>query len=118
MASARSDETAIKKMWKILSTNGTMDKMRKDLHEDPEFKEWQETVNIELQRIIESDDTQSYEKIIPVASVTGIFLVDTDRTMCPGVNSAWDSPGGKGGRCVRLTTYHPCGAERQEIRGL
>ena len=25
---------------------------------------------------------------IPVASVTGIFLVDTDRTMCPGVNSA------------------------------
>ena len=25
---------------------------------------------------------------IPVASVTGIFLVDTDRTMCPRVNSA------------------------------
>ena len=25
---------------------------------------------------------------IPVASVTGIFLVDTDRTMSPGVNSA------------------------------
>ena len=25
---------------------------------------------------------------------------------------------GKGGRCVRLTTYHPCSAERQEIRGL
>ena len=25
---------------------------------------------------------------IPVASVTGICLVDTDRTMCPGVNSA------------------------------
>ena len=25
---------------------------------------------------------------IPVASVTGIFLVDTDRTICPGVNSA------------------------------
>ena len=24
---------------------------------------------------------------IPVASVTGIFLVNTDRTMCPGVNS-------------------------------
>ena len=56
--------------------------------------------------------------------VTGIFLVDTDRTMCPGVNSASkkmstrDSPGGKGGRCVGLTTYHPCSAERQEIRGL
>ena len=29
-----------------------------------------------------------------------------------------DSPGGKGGRCVRLTTYHPCSVERQEIRGL
>ena len=29
-----------------------------------------------------------------------------------------DSPGGKGDRCVRLTTYHPCSAERQEIRGL
>ena len=29
-----------------------------------------------------------------------------------------DSPGGKGGRCVRLTTYHPFSAERQEIRGL
>ena len=29
-----------------------------------------------------------------------------------------DSPGGKGGRCVRLTTYHPCSAGRQEIRGL
>jgi len=25
---------------------------------------------------------------IPVASFTGIFLVDTDITMCPGVNSA------------------------------
>jgi len=24
---------------------------------------------------------------------------------------------GKGGRCVRLTTYHPCSAERQENRG-
>ena len=61
---------------------------------------------------------------IPVASVTGIFLVDTDRTMCPGVNSAskkmstGDSPEGKGGRCVRLTTYHSCSAERQEIRSL
>ena len=32
--------------------------------------------------------------------------------------STRDSPGGKGGRCVRLTTYHPCIAERQEIRGL
>jgi len=32
--------------------------------------------------------------------------------------STRDSPGGKGGRCVRLTTYHPCSAERQEFRGL
>ena len=32
--------------------------------------------------------------------------------------STRNSPGGKGGRCVRLTTYHPCSAERQEIRGL
>lgn len=37
--------------------------MRKDLHEDPKFKEWQETLNKELQRIIESDDTKSYENI-------------------------------------------------------
>ena len=27
-------------------------------------------------------------------------------------------PLGKGGRCVSLTTYHPCSTERQEIRGL
>ena len=32
--------------------------------------------------------------------------------------STRDSPRGKGGRCVRLTTYHPCSAERQETRGL
>jgi hypothetical protein len=25
-----------------------------------------------------------------------------------------NSPGGEGGRCVRLTTYHPCSAECQE----
>ena len=25
-------------------------------------------------------------RAVPVASVTGIFLVDTDRTTCPGVN--------------------------------
>jgi hypothetical protein len=35
----------------------------------------------------------------------------SDRTMCPGVDSASkneyrDNSGGKGGRCVRLTTYH------------
>ena len=32
--------------------------------------------------------------------------------------STRDCPGGNGGRCVRLTIYHPCSAERQEIRGL
>ena len=32
--------------------------------------------------------------------------------------STRDSPGGKGGRCVRLTTYHPCSAKCQEIQGL
>ena len=32
--------------------------------------------------------------------------------------STRDPPGGKGGRCVRLTTYHPCSAKRQEIRDL
>lgn len=63
MDAASSDETAIKKMWKILSTNSTMDNMRKDLHEDPKFKEWQETINRDLQRIVESDNTKSYEKI-------------------------------------------------------
>jgi len=35
----------------------------------------------------------------------------SDRSMCLGANSAskseyQDIPGGKGGRCVRLTTYH------------
>ena len=39
------------------------------------------------------------------------FLVALDRSMCPGADSAsknedQDIRGGKGGRCVRLTTYH------------
>jgi hypothetical protein len=44
----------------------------------------------------------------------------TDGTMCPGVDSASRNEyqgfplGGEGGRCVRLTTYHPRSAERQE----
>jgi hypothetical protein len=37
--------------------------MRKDLHENPDFKEWQETVNRDLQQIIESDNSKSYEEI-------------------------------------------------------
>ena len=32
--------------------------------------------------------------------------------------STRDLSWGKGGRCVELTTYHPCSAESQEIRGL
>ena len=32
--------------------------------------------------------------------------------------STRDSPGGKGDRCVRLTTYDPFSVESQEIRGL
>ena len=41
----------------------------------------------------------------------GIFPVASDSSMCPGVDSAskneyQDNPGCKGGRCVRLTTYH------------
>jgi len=31
--------------------------------------------------------------------------------------STRDFPWGKGGRCVRLTTYHPCSAECQENPG-
>jgi hypothetical protein len=41
----------------------------------------------------------------------GFFSVASDSSMCPGVDSATKieyqvNPGGKGGRCVRLTTYH------------
>jgi hypothetical protein len=40
-----------------------------------------------------------------------VFSVASDSSMCPGVESASENdyqvnPGGKGGRCVRLTTYH------------
>jgi hypothetical protein len=46
----------------------------------------------------------------------GIFPMASDSSMCPGVDSAseneyQDNPGGKGCRCVRLTTY------RKEIWG-
>jgi hypothetical protein len=41
----------------------------------------------------------------------GFFSVASDSSMCPGVDSASKNeyqvnPGGKGGRCVRLKTYH------------
>jgi hypothetical protein len=46
-----------------------------------------------------------------IAGVAGVFSVASDSSMCPGVDSASENeyqvnPGGKGGRCVRLTTYH------------
>ena len=46
-----------------------------------------------------------------IPGVAGDFSVASDSSMCPGVDSASkneyrDTPGGKGGRCVRLTTYH------------
>jgi hypothetical protein len=60
---------------------------------------------------------------IPGGVTLGIFSVATDGTMCPGIDSAskneyQDILGGKDGRCVRMTTYHPCSGERQEIWGL
>jgi len=54
----------------------------------------------------------------------GIFsVVPTDGTMALGSTqplkmSSRDFSWGKGGRCVWLTTYHPCSAERQENPGL
>jgi hypothetical protein len=47
----------------------------------------------------------------PVVSL-GIFFEAADETMCPGVDSAskneyQDTPGGKGGRCVRVMTLPP-----------
>ena len=54
--------------------------------------------------------------------VTGDFFRGTpDRTMCPEVDSVSESTRdfswGKGGRCVWLTTYHPCSAERSRKSG-
>jgi hypothetical protein len=45
------------------------------------------------------------------SGIAGFFPVASDSSMCPGVDSASKNeyqvnPGGKGGRCVRLTTYH------------
>jgi hypothetical protein len=46
-----------------------------------------------------------------IPGVAGVFSVASDSSTCPGVDSASKNeyqvnPGGKGGRCVRLTTYH------------
>jgi hypothetical protein len=45
------------------------------------------------------------------SGIAGFFSVASDSSMCPGVDSASKNeypvnPGGKGGRYVRLTTYH------------
>jgi hypothetical protein len=46
-----------------------------------------------------------------IPGVAGVFSMESDSSTCPGVDSASKNeyqvnPGGKGGRCVRLTTYH------------
>jgi hypothetical protein len=46
-----------------------------------------------------------------IPGVAGVVSVASDSSMCPGVDSASKNEyqvntGGKGGRCVRLTTYH------------
>ena len=51
-----------------------------------------------------------------IDSKLGIYSVAADISMCPGVDSAskneyQDTPGGKGGRCVRVTTLPPSCAE-------
>jgi hypothetical protein len=45
------------------------------------------------------------------SGIAGVFSVESYSSMCPGVDSASKNEyqvnlGGKGGRCVRLTTYH------------
>jgi hypothetical protein len=40
------------------------------------------------------------------------------RSTQPLKMSTRDFSWGKGGRCVRLTTYHPCSAERRDDPGL
>jgi hypothetical protein len=52
----------------------------------------------------------------------GFFSGASDSSMCPGVDSAskneyLDIPGGKDGRCVRVTTLPPSCAECLEILG-
>jgi hypothetical protein len=58
----------------------------------------------------------------PFVLSLGNFSVATDRTICPGFDSASkmstrDFSWGKGGRCLRLTNYHPRSAERLENPG-
>jgi hypothetical protein len=39
------------------------------------------------------------------SGIAGVFSVTSDSSMCPK-NEYQFNPGGKGGRCIRLTTYH------------
>jgi len=60
--------------------------------------------------------------LIPGGVTGDFFRGNPDRTMCPGVDSAseceyQDFSWGKGGQCVRLTTYHPCSAETSRKSG-
>jgi hypothetical protein len=46
-----------------------------------------------------------------IPCVAGVFSVAFDSSMCPGIhtvskNEYQVNPGGKGGWCIRLTTYH------------
>ena len=58
-----------------------------------------------------------YKSVGPrIYSKLGIYSVAADISMCSGVDSAskneyQDIPGGKGGRCVRVTTLPPSCAE-------
>jgi len=58
----------------------------------------------------------------PVVSLEIFSVVPSDKTMCPEVDSASENEyqgffWGKGGRCVWLTTYHPCSAESRKDPG-
>jgi hypothetical protein len=63
-----------------------------------------------------------YSQRVPgsILSHWGFFSGAPDSSMCPGVDSAskneyQDIPGGKDGRCVRVTTLPPSCAECLEI---
>jgi hypothetical protein len=61
------------------------------------------------------------KKKSPMVSL-GIFSEAADETMCSGVDSASKNksrktPGGEGGRCVRVTTYHLHSAECRDDPG-
>ncbi|KAJ9595218.1 hypothetical protein L9F63_013479, partial [Diploptera punctata] len=58
------EDNYMKKIWKRLSKEKTMDDMRRALQNDESFKEFQEEIKRELQAIIERNgDASTYEKI-------------------------------------------------------